>query len=256
MMMTKTWYPVVDYLICTECGFCVKECPHNVYDKTKAPTPVVRKPEACIDQCRGCGNRCPAGAITYVGDDTGRIPPKERREAEASCYACGCEEYSGNKVHVEYLYLDLQTCDRCLGTDKVLDEAMAVLTPALRLAGYAVEYHKVKVETAEVAERQQFWSSPTIRVNGRDVCLSVKENSCGCCSDISGTNVACRVFEYNGEEYEVPPIEMLAKSILQNVFGHIETGCDCGKYELPENLKNFFAGKENKSACSCEDKCC
>lgn len=47
--MAQKWYPVIDYVTCTECGTCVKKCPHNVYDITKAPSPVVVKPEACID---------------------------------------------------------------------------------------------------------------------------------------------------------------------------------------------------------------
>ena len=34
--MAKTWYPVIDYLTCTECGTCVSKCPHGVYDTAKA----------------------------------------------------------------------------------------------------------------------------------------------------------------------------------------------------------------------------
>jgi NAD-dependent dihydropyrimidine dehydrogenase PreA subunit len=74
--MAKTWYPVIDYQVCAECGTCVSLCPHGVYDTAKAPSPLVVHPEACIDRCHGCGNRCPAGAIQYVGDDTGWTPPK------------------------------------------------------------------------------------------------------------------------------------------------------------------------------------
>ena len=40
----------------------------EVYDQRKAPTPVVVNPEGCIQGCHGCGNLCPNGAITYVGD--------------------------------------------------------------------------------------------------------------------------------------------------------------------------------------------
>lgn len=69
--MAKKWYPVVDITSCIECGSCVMKCPHEVYDKSKAPTPIVTNPDACVDHCHGCGNRCPVGAITYVGEDTG-----------------------------------------------------------------------------------------------------------------------------------------------------------------------------------------
>ncbi|MFY9377205.1 MAG: DUF2703 domain-containing protein, partial [Peptococcia bacterium] len=110
------------------------------------------------------------------------------------CY-CGCETVFEKKIVVEYLYLDLETCDRCIGTDSVLDEVMMTLTPALSIAGFKVEYNKIEMKTAEIAEQYKFLSSPTIRINGHDICQSVAENSCGCCSDISGTDVNCRVFE-------------------------------------------------------------
>ncbi|MDD4688894.1 MAG: DUF2703 domain-containing protein [Eubacteriales bacterium] len=255
--MAKNWYPVIDYLTCIECGACVSKCPHNVYDKAKAPSPVVRRPEDCIDHCHGCGNRCPVGAITYVGDDTGWTPPNGNQEPEEACCYCGCESASEKKIVVEYLYLDLQSCDRCIGTDNVLDEVMITLTPALQIAGYEVEYKKIKMETAELAEQYRFLSSPTIRVNGQDICQSVTENSCDCCSDISGTDVDCRVFEYNGESFEVPPKEMLADAILRTVFSFYEEACCCNsEYELPDNLKLFFEGKKNKSSCSCQGSCC
>jgi hypothetical protein len=173
---------------------------------------------------------------------------------EKPCYSCECE--GGKKIVVDYLYLDLDTCDRCIGTDKVLDEVMMALTPALEIAGYKVEYNKIEMKTAEIARQYKFLSSPTIRLNGHDICQSVTENRCGCCSDISGTDVNCRVFQYKGELYEVPPKEMLAEAILNLVFGQVETGCSCGEYELPENLKTFYEGKENRSSCSCGDNCC
>ena len=253
--MAKTWYPVIDYLTCAECGTCIATCPHGVYDSAKAPSSVVKNPEACIDHCHGCGNRCPVGAITYVGDDTGWTPPNGAQESKEACCSCGCESFSEKKIVIEYLYLDLQTCNRCIGTDNVLDEVMLTLNPALKLAGYEVEYRKIEMRTAELAKQFRFLSSPTIRVNGQDICGFVKENSCRCCSEISGTDVDCRVFEYNGESYEVPPKEMLAETILKTIFGTTDN-CSCGDYKLPDNLKTFYEGKTSKSACSCGGKCC
>lgn len=254
--MAKCWYPVVDYAICAECGSCVQKCPHGVYDIKKTPSPVVIKPEDCVDHCHGCGNRCPVGAITYVGDDTGWMPPNGNLEPEEPCCACGCGDKNIKSVFVEYLYLDLKTCDRCVGTDHVLDEVMLILTPALKLAGYEVAYHKIEIKTADLAKQYNFLSSPTIRVNGKDICGEVKENRCGCCSDISDSEVDCRVFEYNGESYEVPPKEMLAKAVLDSVFGNNDCVCSCDDYVLPENLRVFFEGKKKVSACSCSSGCC
>lgn len=254
--MAKTWYPVIDYLACVECGTCVSKCPHNVYDKAKAPSPVVRRPEDCIDHCHDCKNRCPVGAIIYVGDDTCWTPPNRGAGPKQIPCSCGSAEDGIKRVLVEYLYLDLLACDRCIGTEGVLDEVMITLTPALQLAGYEVEYEKIKMDTADIAKRYRFLSSPTIRVNGQDVCQSVAENSCGCCSDLSGTNVSCRIFEHDGKTYEVPPKDMLAQAILRAAYGRIgTTGC-CDAYELPANLEAFYKGKESKSNCSCKGDCC
>ncbi len=176
----------------------------------------------------------------------------KNQKAESGCYfgAC-CRDELTQKVLVEYLYLDLETCERCMGTDQVLAAVVQTLTPALELAGYKVEYNKVEMETVELAVQYQFLSSPTIRVNGKDICTSVKENSCGCCSDISGTDVDCRVFEYDGETYEVPPQEMLASDILRSVFEVVSEGRSCEtEYTLPGNLKSFYEGKKN-IGCAC-----
>lgn len=86
--MAKTWYPVIDYTLCTECGSCSKKCSHGVYDPAKAPTPIVIMPDECVDHCHGCGTLCPVGAIRYVGEDTGWVPPNGKL-AESGC-GCGC----------------------------------------------------------------------------------------------------------------------------------------------------------------------
>lgn len=161
-------------------------------------------------------------------------------------------------VKVEYLYLDLQTCDRCIGTDKVLEEVIKELVPALALAGYQIRYKKIKIATEELAKKYQFVSSPTIRVKGRDICDKVQENDCACCGEISGTCVDCRVFEYYGKLYEVPPKAMLAEAILKGIFGQGQESED-DSYETPENLKNFFEGKikkEEMGCCGGDSGCC
>ena len=86
--MAAKWYPVVDVVTCLECGTCVDNCPHDVYDKAKSPVPHVVNPLACVDHCHGCGNRCPVGAITYVGEDTGWTPPNGEKPAEKDGGCC------------------------------------------------------------------------------------------------------------------------------------------------------------------------
>lgn len=251
--MAKKWYPEINILTCQECGSCVAKCSHGVYDKSKAPVPVVVNPDNCIDHCHGCGNLCPVGAITYVGDDTGWIAPglQNQPKIKEECCCCGSASQTKKEVKIEYLYLDLKTCDRCVGTDAVLDEVVSVLQPALELAGYQISYRKQEISTAEIAASYRFLSSPTILVNGQDIFSTITESDCGCCGDIAGVQVDCRVFEHDGKTYEVPTKEMLADAILKKIYH--PAACICGEYQLPENLKRFFAGKEKKAASSC---CC
>ena len=246
--MAKKWYPVIDILTCQECGSCVAKCTHGVYDKSKAPVPMVVKPDNCIDHCHGCGNLCPGGAIAYVGDDTGWIAPalQNQPQAKEECCCCGSANQPQKEVKIEYLYLDLKTCDRCVGTYTVLDEVVGVLRPALELAGYQLNYRKQEISTTEIAASYRFLSSPTILVNGQDIFSTITESDCGCCGDIAGVQVDCRVFEHDGKTYEVPNREMLADAILKTIYH--PTACTCGEYQLPENLKRFFAGKEKKAA--------
>lgn len=173
-----------------------------------------------------------------------------------NCCRCseGCCVPQGKRVVIEYLYLDMTVCDRCVGTGKVLDKVVREVTPALELAGFQVCYEKKKIDTREMAEQYRFLSSPTILVNGQDICGAVVESDCGCCASISGTQVDCRVFEYEGKQFEVPPIEMLAEAILKGAFRPAEK--NEGLFELPENLKRFFEGKEKMASCCCGSGCC
>ncbi len=147
------------------------------------------------------------------------------------------------KVTVDYLYLDLAVCDRCIGTDKVLESAVEKVRVSLSEMGYDIELRKTEIENADMARRYRFVSSPTIRVNGIDICSEVEENECGCCGDISGTYVECRVFRYKGKAYEVPPEEMLTELIMANAEKECSGGS--GQYTMPENLRRFFEGKES-----------
>jgi hypothetical protein len=183
-----------------------------------------------------------------------------RAEMNNQCRKANCPFYNNGKaktvtvvakkrpqkeVKVDYLYLDLKTCDRCIGTDDVLEQVIKELKPTLALAGYGISYNKTEIATKQDAVKHRFLSSPTIRVNGRDICDKVQESDCGCCGEISGTQVDCRTFEYNGKLYNIPPKAMLAEAILKYAFT-AETDSRQTKYQLPKNLEKFFDGKERK----------
>ena len=158
------------------------------------------------------------------------------------------EKKKTKEIRIDYLYLDLNTCARCVGTDKVLEEVIRELTPAFALAGYRILFQKKEIASEKDAVRNRFVSSPTIRVNGCDICGRVKESDCKSCGDISGTQVNCRVFEYEGKRYTVPPKAMLAEAILKKAFVSAKTD-PSEPYVIPQNLKRFFLGKEKKKSC-------
>ncbi len=248
--MAKLWYPVIDYLKCEECGSCLKKCTHGVYDQSKAPSPVVINPDGCIDHCHGCGNLCPQGAITYVGDDTGWNPPNgNKQDFEESC-AC-CSSTDKKQLNVDFLFLDLNTCERCMATDDTLNEAVDELSPILNTLGVNIALNKINIVSPEMAEQFQFISSPTIRINGKDICIEVKENNCKDCGDLCGDDVACRVFVYDGKEYNQPPKAMIMNELLKAIYIPQQTSTET-IYSLPENLEKFFNGK---AASSCEGNC-
>lgn len=76
MDVSKAWYPVIDYSLCTECGKCTSLCQHQVYDSAKAPVPVVIFPDGCVQGCHGCGKLCVVKAISYVGDKSAAHEPR------------------------------------------------------------------------------------------------------------------------------------------------------------------------------------
>lgn len=234
--MSKTWYPVIDYSKCSECGTCIKKCSHGVYNMEKAPSPVVVYPDGCIERCHGCGNLCPQGAITYAGDNTDRKPPNGKSNESKKFQA---PEKTIKPVVIDFLYLDLNTCKRCMTTDKALNEAVSELSGVLYTLGYKMSVNSVNITSVKMAKQYRFLSSPTIRVNGRDICLSVEENKCTDCGDICGSDVDCRVFVWKGKKYNQPPKTMIMDSILKAIYGPKKTA-EQEPYVLPENLKKFF----------------
>jgi hypothetical protein len=153
------------------------------------------------------------------------------------------------QITIDFLYLDLSVCTRCQGTDTVLDEALAEVSKVLQATGAKVVLNKINVNSEELAIAYKFISSPTIRVNGHDIQMEVKESLCESCGDLCGDEVDCRVWVYQGKEYTLPPKGMIIEAILKEVYGGSQ-----GKnvieqeYVIPENLKRFYSAmkKVNK----------
>jgi NAD-dependent dihydropyrimidine dehydrogenase PreA subunit len=58
-----SWYPLIDYSRCTDCGQCADFCLFGVYEKNGRV--IVSNPENCKNNCPACARICPATAIIF-----------------------------------------------------------------------------------------------------------------------------------------------------------------------------------------------
>ncbi len=167
---------------------------------------------------------------------------------ETNCCSCnsGCcpPKKERKQILIDFLYLDLSVCSRCQGTDESLEEAIVEASKLLQAAGYDIIVNKINITSEELAIEHQFISSPTIRINGRDIAMEVKETVCESCGDLCGDqSVECRVWTYEGEDYNVPPKAFIINAILMAVYADQTVEVKKENYVLPENLRKFFVTK-------------
>ncbi|NMC56742.1 MAG: DUF2703 domain-containing protein [Eubacteriaceae bacterium] len=166
----------------------------------------------------------------------------------AEC-SCGCSNdcckpaYENKKIKIDFLYLDLDVCERCQSTDDSLGQAIGDVSAVLKAAGYDITVNKIHIATKELAMKYEFISSPTIRINGKDIALELKESNCKDCGDLCGDSVDCRVWVYEGSEYTSPPKEMIINAILREVYNPGSYGKK-EEYKMPENLEIFFKARQ------------
>jgi hypothetical protein len=163
-----------------------------------------------------------------------------------------CCDAPKKSLVVDYLYLDMTTCERCQSADSSLKEALGTMSGTLDALGYAVKLNEVNIASRELAAKYRFVSSPTIHVNGIDIFNDVDEGDCTHCGTLSGGSVDCRVFMYEGKEYEQPPVAMIVDGIMRNL--HKSPAKRDEPYTLPDNLEKFFSGVES-SGCSSDSGC-
>lgn len=157
------------------------------------------------------------------------------------------------RIDIEFLYIDLSTCDRCRGTDESLGAALETLRSVLGSAGIAVNLRKVLIDSDEKAREHRLLASPTIRVNGRDVALAVKESRCGACSDVAGEGTDCRVWEYEGKEFTEAPQALLVDAILKAAYAPEQKAAapETPYPGVPANLSRFFEAKASRAGGPC-----
>ena len=168
-----------------------------------------------------------------------------KNEAISSCCSessCECASQKSKKITIDFLYLDLNTCERCKGTDNNLLLAINEVTGVLKAANYEIEINKIQIDSKETAIKFKFISSPTIKINGKDIDITAQESDCKDCGDICGDNIDCRVWTYEDEVYTKPPKAMIINAILKEVYGnHSECREKAEEeYVFPKNLEKFF----------------
>jgi hypothetical protein len=155
-----------------------------------------------------------------------------------------------HQLVIDFLYLDLETCTRCRGTDANLAAALVEVGRVLDAAGVEVSMRKTLVASEEQARLVGFVSSPTIRVNGQDIALELRESSCAACGEACACDgtIDCRVWVWQGQEHTEAPTAMIVDAILREVYGGERATAPSPMGAVPENLARFFAGKERLAA--------
>lgn len=168
-------------------------------------------------------------------------------------------------VDVELLAIDLTTCTRCTGTESNVEKAVEIVARAAEATGTSIRFRKTLIESEEDARRHRFVSSPTIRVAGRDLVFETRESLCESCTDLCGCSegTSCRVWSYQGSEHTEAPVGLIVEGLLREISGAGPSSTEASDYEVPENLRRFFAGRKSTdaeaSACCApaeEEACC
>jgi hypothetical protein len=184
--------------------------------------------------------------------------------------SCGCTptsdrntaQKSGERtITVDFLFLDEETCVPCGSTSDNLETALKAMELPLQEMDVTIEVNRIHVATREIAIREQFVSSPTIRVNGVDIDPSVTEGNCETCGEIAGndTKVNCRTWEWRGEVSNAAPVAKIMSEVMNAALAGGQTSANCcasesddktrkAAYTIPENLTGFFNARENGCA--------
>lgn len=152
---------------------------------------------------------------------------------------------------VEFFFLDDNVCQPCSGTARALDEAIEITAAPLAVMGVDLRVEKIHITDKADAEAHKFLTSPTIRINGKDIDPARTEGECSTCGDLAGgkTTVNCRNWHWRGEVHQTAPTGKIVEAIM-DAATRSTTGCCSGApqedpYIIPENLEAFFEARES-----------
>ncbi len=161
-------------------------------------------------------------------------------------------------IDIELLALDLTRCTRCVGTRDNIDKAIDIIRPVLEVMEAQVNVRKRVIASEEQARQYPFFTSPTVRINGKDMVFETLESACEACTDLCGCDdgTSCRIWLYRGETYLEAPVGLVVESLLRELFGRSqELAQKVPAYrDLPENSRHLFMSKSDEA--SAVETCC
>lgn len=161
---------------------------------------------------------------------------------------------------IDFLYVDLDECERCQSSDETLDKGLRELREEIHQNDIpTITINKTKITSDEEAEKHDLIRSPTLRINDVDIeeivneDYEIKDNYCPSCGDVTGPECyeitgggnECRVFEYDGDTYETIPKGMIKEAIREVVGIEVKNSSDCCESQT-----------KTSSCCETTSSCC
>ena len=162
-------------------------------------------------------------------------------------------------INIDYLFLNLTKCKRCLDTNTALENAVSKVFKLLGDNRIKIDVNNIHINTEDKAREFGLEVSPTIRINGRDIQSDWTDNQCSECGDLCNCAqcITCRVWKWNGKEYLAAPENLIVDAILENIYCQKSSTADVkhSLRELNSNMKTFFA-ETRKGANLNNSSCC
>ena len=196
-------------------------------------------------------------ATSCCGDQSAASPCCGGAPAARAVADPRADETTPRRLNIELLVIDLESCARCVPTGEQLRNALELVAAAAEAQGIGLTYRETVVQTAEEAKARALLSSPTIRINGRDIDQDIRESECESCGDLTDNDVSvdCREWHYRGQVYSAAPLPLLVEKLMDAMLKLDESPPVTPEplAELPENLQRYFANKKPAAGSGC---CC
>ncbi|MBD3262889.1 DUF2703 domain-containing protein [Candidatus Woesearchaeota archaeon] len=126
-------------------------------------------------------------------------------------------------MKIQLLYI--LDCPWCIKTKKLIRKSLEELR-------VDAEVEETLIDTDEKAKKYDFVSSPTIRIDGKDIQEEVNKDECLPCKELAEQSkgetefvkqecrCGCRTYFYKGKQYPYPPKEMIKDAIKKFLFSN------------------------------------